>query len=64
MSQYPRCPRIPCPFCRNESAMTYEENGIYKSNCLFEQCKEVLMIKSTDEISAIKKFKCISVQSV
>lgn len=64
MNQYPRCSRIQCPFCRNESAMTYEENGLYKSNCLFEECKEVLMIKSTDEISAITKFNRIRVQSV
>jgi hypothetical protein len=64
MNQYPRCPRFECPFCRNESAITYEENRLYKSNCLFEKCKEILMIESKDEISAITKFKRIRVQSV
>lgn len=63
MNQYPRRPHIECPFCGNKSAITYEENRIYKLNCLFEECKEMIMIESTAEVSAVAKFKRIRIQS-
>lgn len=63
MNQFPeRNSRIECPFCNNEAVITYEEDRIYKSSCIFKDCKEVIMIESTSEISAIAKLKRIKVQ--
>ena len=51
--------KIKCPFCRSEATVTYEENRMYKCSCAL--CKEIIMIQSTSEVDAIKKFNSIKV---